>query len=256
MKTKKLFFLICWILGIFLFISSCDKKKESYMFADDSSYCTDMKMYLIEHDENVVKIFIANYETLAYDSLTTFKVPKYAKVDNYLIDYLLNHPDETSTEKETYTSYWFEGIFLKYEKIKINYTIFIQDGEFLQKEEILINRSGLLWSWIIGFGLIILGLLVYCILHCWWVIKKREEFDSEKFFNIFIFATPAIIIASIFIESFMENGWLSTLLSLVVCVVFFFMMFVLITIDHCFEKIRVHLINRDVEKLKKKYENN
>lgn len=180
MKTKNLFFLMCWILGTSLFLSSCDKKKESFMFADNSSYCTDMKMYLIEHDENVVRVYAANYETLSYDSLTTFKRTKYAKVNNYLIAYLLNHPDEISTEKETYTSYWFEGIFLKYEKIKINYTIFIQDGEFHQKEEILTDRSGFVWSWIIGAGLTILGVLAYCVIHCWWVIKKEKNFIAKN----------------------------------------------------------------------------
>lgn len=256
MKTKKTLFLICWILGIFLFLSSCDKKKDSYIFAGDSSYCTDMEMYLIEHDENVVSIFIANYETLSYDSLTTFKVPKYAKVNNYLIAYLLDHPDEISTEKETYTNFWFEGIFLKYEKIKINYTIFIQDGEFHQKEKILTDRSGYVWSWIIGFGLIILGLLVYCILHCWWLIRKRETFDDARFFNLFVFGTSAIIIAAIFIESFMENFWLSLLISLLVAVVYFFLTFVLIIINDCFEKIRVHLIYRDTKRLRKKEKNN
>ena len=256
MKTKNLFFLMCWILGTSLFLSSCDKKKESFMFADDSSYCTDMKMYLIEHDENVVRVYAANYETLSYDSLTTFKRTEHAKVDNHLIAYLLNHPDEISTEKETYTSYWFEGIFLKYEKIKINYTIFIQDGEFHQKEEILTDISGFVWSWIIGAGLTILGVLAYCVIHCWWVIKNREEFDSEKFLNIFIFGTPAIIIVAIFAENFLKNVWVSSGISFLVFVIFLFLAFVFMIIDNCFEKIRIWLIQKDVERLKKKDENN
>ena len=215
-----------------------------------------METYLIEYDENVVSIYIANYDTRSYDSLTTFKRAKYAKVDNPQITYILNHPDKIVVETQVYTDFWFEGIFLKYEKIKINYTIFIQDGEFHQKEEILTDRSGCVWSWIIGFGLIILGLLVYCILHCWWLIRKRETFDDARFFNLFVFGTSAIIIAAIFIESFMENFWLSLLISFLVAIVYFFLTFVLIIINDYFEKIRVHLIHRDTERLKKKEKNN
>lgn len=86
--------------------------------------------------------------------------------------------------------------------------------------------------------------------------KKREEFYSEKFLNIFIFGTPSIIITSLFIENFLENFWFGVLLSIIIVVVYFILTFVLIAIDDCFEKIGIWLINRDTKKLKKKEKNN
>jgi uncharacterized lipoprotein YehR (DUF1307 family) len=252
MKTKKKLFLMCCILGIFFFLSSCDKKKESCIFADDSIYCTDMKMYLIEHDEKVVKIYTANYETLSYDSLTTFARPKYAEINNQQIIYILNNPKEISTEKQIHTSYWFEGIFLHYEKRKINYTISLVDGDFHQNVEILMNKSGVVWSWIIGFGLLILGLIVYCIRHCIMLIKKKKDFDNVNFLLPFSFITPVITIVVICIENFLEDGLIVFAISVAIVFYFAIQLFWLVTIDTWINNIRIYLINRDVKKLMKK----
>lgn len=242
MKTKNMFFLLCLGLGVMIFITSCDNKKESY------NITSSMQKYLVERTDSTINIFVKNDEKKCYDSLVQFPVPKYAKITNEQIAYILDHPDEIYTEKQTIAKCWFEGVFPHYEKTKINYTIFLENDIPHQQEKILSDRSGIVWSWIIGLGLFILVMFTYFVLSCWWLIKKREMFVSNKFFNMFFLGPCIITILSILIENFLQNFWLSVLLVICVVIVYVILMLYFVIIDSIFEKIRVWLIKKDTGK--------
>jgi hypothetical protein len=231
MKTKQLFFLLCLGLGIILITTSCDKENVSYN-------CTDnIQQWLIEANDSIIKIFVKNEDKKCYNSLTQFAMPKYAKIKPQEIAYLLNNPYKTFDEDQVYTTYFFDGIFLNYTKIELNYTLVFQNGTLQAKENIKKNRTGICWTYIIGIGLTILGLFVYLMLHLWLLlIKKKKLFDGIKFLITFIFVTPTIIIVAIFVENFLSKNVFNFLLSIVIIIIFWILFHTLMVIETCFDE--------------------
>lgn len=189
MKTKKLFFFLCLGLGIMILVTSCDSKKESYNCSDS------MQKYLIQREDSVIKIFVKNDGKKCYDSLAQFPALKYAEIENEQIAYILDHPDQSLVKKQTYADCWFDGVFLKYTKIELVYILEYKNNVWSQKEINDKERSGIVWSWIISWGLIIGTLLFYffCAIYRLATQKKYEVYKDPIDVNNIYMYIPAVL---------------------------------------------------------------
>jgi hypothetical protein len=215
-----------------------------------------MQKYLIQRENGVVNIFVKNNKNKCYDSLTQLPAPKYAEITNEQIAYTLDHYDQGLIKKQTHVDYYFDGVFLKYTKIELTYILDHKNGMWSQKEINNKEKSGLVWSWIIGFGLIALSVFVLIFLNCWYVIRKRDVIDNDYFVSIIVILVSVLLSIIIFIENFMKNFWIGFGVVFVSMVVIFFILGIIESIiDPLFEKIRICLTNRDTKKLMEKEKN-